>query len=103
MYDAQTGQLKWSVSGRIKGLENTLDVSEITSDEQECVYVCDKGNSCVLVFSFSGEYVSTFVRAGEQGVREPTGILWSKALSSLIVAHGKEDEEMWVSVVKRRS
>ena len=51
----------------------------------------------------AGEYVSTLVKAGEQGVGEPTFIRWSNTLSSLFVAHRKDDEEMWVSVVKRRS
>ena len=102
-YDIKKKQLEWSGSGKLNGLENALDVSSVTSDGQESIFVCDKGNSCVLVFSFSGEYISTLVKAGEQGVGEPTFIRWSNTLSSLFVAHRKDDEEMWVSVVKRRS
>ena len=100
-YDMNTKKLEWSVSGKINSLENALDVSKITSDENRSIFVC--WNSCVLVFSFSGEYVSTLVRKGDQGVGEPMQIVWNKVLSSLIVAHRKDDGKMWVSVVKRRS
>ena len=102
-YDVKKKQLKWCVSGKLDGLENALHVTRITSDGQESIFVCDQGNSCVIVFSFSGEYISTLVKAGEQGVGEPNEILWLKAVSLLIVAHRKDDEEMWVSVVKRTS
>ena len=102
-YDVKKKQMEWSIRGNINGLENALDVSRITSDGQESIFVYDKGNGSILVFSFRGEYVSTLVKAGEQDIGEPTQILWLKALSLLIVAHRKDDEEMWVSVVKRRS
>ena len=99
-FDLETKQQEWSVSGEINGLENAMVASRITSDGQESIFVCDKGNCCVLVFNFSGEYVSTLIRDGEQGVGEPTGVVWSNGLSSVLVAHTKDDEKMWVSVVK---
>ena len=101
-YDVKTKQLEWSVSGKINGLENALDVSKITSDNNGSIFVCDKDNNCVLEFSFRGENVSILVRKGNQGVGVPTRVLWSKASSSLIVTHRKDDGKMWVSVVKHK-
>ena len=101
-YNTDTREMVWSIIGEMPLSEKPLVARAITSDKHGRLFVCDKGNKCIHIFSTDGKYVTTLLREGEQGLGELYHICWSEQLSGLIVVHSK-DNKIWISLVKIQS
>ena len=96
-FKTRTGQLEWSVTGKLPGMKKDLYASSITSDGHGNLFVCDRGNSCMQMFSVSdGQYLGCLFREGDHGLGRPVCTGWCKEISSLIVF----DYDDWISNVK---
>ena len=89
-YSTTTKSLKWSVSGKLPGMQQELDTEGLATDGCGHLFVSDgyDGNSCIQIFSVSdGRYRGCLIRKGEQGLGYPSRIRWYSASQSLAVAH----------------
>ena len=96
-YNMDKKKFVWSIRGEIPLSEKRLKARRITTDKHGRLFVCDKGNKCIHIFSTDGKCVTTLLREGEQGLGELYHICWSEQLSGLIVAHRKDDKT-WISL-----
>ena len=96
-FKTRTGQLKWSVEGRLPGMKEDLYAYRITSDDHGNLFVCDTANKCMQMFSVSdGRYLGCLFREGEHGFGKPWEVCWCEEMSSLLVA----DDQGWLSKVE---
>ena len=96
-FKTRTGQLEWSVNGRLSGMKKNLNAYRITSDDQGNLFVCDVFNRCMQMFSVSdGRYFGCLFREGEHSLGAPVYARWCKEMSSLIVT----DDKKWISKVE---
>lgn len=75
----------FTISGLDKSLNNPGAI--FTDDDQENLYVLDKGNSRIVVINKSGEYYSQYLW---EGVREVTGIIASEEEKMILLLAGNK-------------
>ena len=96
-FNTRTGQLEWSVKGKLPGMEEDLYAHSITSDDHGNLFVSDFANSCMQMLSVSdGRYLGCLFREGEHGLGRPWCADWCEEISSLIVV----DANKWISKVE---
>ena len=85
-YNSSTGRLNWSVQKKIT--IGTFKSYSVTGDDNGRIFVADRTNSCIQMFSAShGEYLRCCVIKRDQGLGILYRLRWSEATSSLAVAH----------------
>ena len=96
-YDLCSHLLEWEAQYDL-GLP--LKVQSLASDGHGIVFVCDRNNNAVHMFSPYGAYVKTIVDPEEHGVSELRFIRWSSKISAFVTAH-KRDNAGWQIIYKR--
>ena len=90
-YTLDGGELKWSVSGKLPGMQWEIMASRVTADEREHLFVCDGMNKCVHVLSArDGTHLGVVVWEVEEGLGTPHNVAWHSESASLIVVHWKD-------------
>ena len=69
-------KVEWQVSGKLAGMEREMWPWGVTADECGHVFVCDKGNECVQLFSINGIYKG--VLRIDHDDKTPKLIRWSE-------------------------
>ena len=96
-FNTITGQLKWSVKGRLQDMKEDLYACRITSDDHGNLFVSDSANKALQMFSVSdGRYLGCLFREGENGFGKPWEVCWCNEMSSLLVA----DDQGWISKIE---
>ena len=98
-YCLQSGALLWDYCDTIGDNTDVMSATDVATDGNNKIFVCDDGNGCVHVFSPDGAYVGDLIRKEERGLGLPFKISWNERNKSLLVAH-KRDEIVHVSSVK---
>ena len=86
-YDMDTNELVWGVKGQMPANQENLFAVAITTDGSDHLFVSDRNNACVQMFSTDGVYMGAILeeRFGSIG-----DICWCDGNSSLIVVHCKK-------------
>ena len=73
----------------------------VTSHGNGHLYLCERHNGCVQMYTLDGRCLGILIGKGGQGLGEPQWIQWCSGPSSFIVAHAKGGR--WqISVVEVR-
>ena len=85
-YNIDTKSIDW-----IKTIDD-MENAGVTTDGHGHLFICDAFNDCVHMLSVSdGKYLGCLTDKEKLGLVRPTHPAWSEDMSSLIVAHAKED------------
>ena len=98
-YCLQSGALLWDYCDTVCDNTDVMSATDVATDGNNKIFVCDDGNGCVHVFSPDGAYVGDLIRKEERGLGLPFKISWNERYKSLLVAH-KKDEIVHISSVK---
>ena len=93
-YSTATKSLKWSVSGKLPGMQKALHPIALAADGYGHLFVSDgyNGNMCIQMFSVAdGQCLDCLIKEGEQGLGRLHCIDWHSASHSLAVVHWKSD------------
>ena len=97
-YNARTGHLEWKTT-RTGNVPKIWPLG-LSYDNRGHLYVCDKENGCIKMFSVEGEYLGVLMsgeivehgvtaQKGKQGLGNPRWIRWNEKSSSLVLIHLK--------------
>ena len=86
-YNIKSGNLEWSVSGRVDGMEVEINPYGLTVDEKGHVFVSDFRFGAIYVFSMDGEYLGVLMKEGECSLGKPGCLRWCPNSSYLVVTH----------------
>ena len=89
-YDTDKDKLEWAVEGKVTSVKDAISPQGLTTDGCSHLFICDKNNKCIQMFSISGAYIGTVLGQGRQALRKPWRIRWCANTSSLIVVCKKE-------------
>ena len=85
-FNIETGKLEWKVDEKVSGMEQTIDANGVTHDGHGPLFVADRNNGCLQMFSLSdGEYLGP-LQKGLETISDPGSVHWSPEISSLVVA-----------------
>ena len=99
-YDASTDKLEWNFEGKVGYSGEAISPQALTTDGRGHLFVCDKQNKCIQMFSVvGGAYLGTVLGTGRNALRKPWRMRWCDDSASLIVVHKKE-KYYRVSIVK---
>ena len=85
-FNMETGKLEWKVDENVPGMEQIIDANGVTHDGRGHLFVADRNNGCVQMFSLSdGKYLGP-LNKGLETICDPGSIYWSSETSSLVVA-----------------
>ena len=86
-YNKAKENLEWEIEKILQGNEKPMDAVDVASDGRGNLFVCDRANECIQMFSVSdGQYLGCLIKKGEQGLGYPWRLKWCENKSSLIVA-----------------
>ena len=89
-FDVTSGQLEWSVKGKLSGMKEIAPCGVLT-DGRGHLLVSDLNNAALQMFSSDGKYLGVAIRAGEQGLGSPWFFNWCEQISSFAVVHRHHD------------
>ena len=95
-YHESDGTLKWSVMEKFPEVGKKIWPCGMTTDKEGRLFVRDshKGNNCIHMFRVvDGSYLGCLIREGERGLGDLGRIFWSITANSLLVSHGRGDDE----------
>ena len=85
-FNIATGNLEWKVDEKVPGMEQTIDANGVTQVGRGHLFVADRNNGCVQMFSLSdGQYPGP-LKKGLETISDPGSVHWSPETSSLVVA-----------------
>ena len=85
-FNIATGNLEWKVDEEVPGMEQTIDANGVTQVGRGHLFVADRNNGCVQMFSLSdGQYLGP-LKKGLETISDPSSVHWSPETSSLVVA-----------------
>ena len=85
-FNIETGNLEWKVDENVPGMEQIIDANGVTHDGRGHLFVADRNNGCVQMFSLSdGQYLGP-LKKGLETISDPGSIHWNAETSSLVVA-----------------
>ena len=74
----------------------------ITADEDGHLFICDRHNACIQMFSSRGEHLEVVMGKGQGLLGIPMKIRHSREMSSLVVGHIQQG--MWcIDVIGQKS
>ena len=83
-YNTATGELEWSMDGKLEGMEEVMSPWGVTTDGRGHLLICDYNNECIQMFSIrDGTYMGAMMI--KQGLVKPSCIEWWESLSSFVV------------------
>ncbi len=76
----------------------------LCTDNKGHIFVTDQANSCVVVLSADGGYLTTILKMGDHGIGKPDWIRWDPSRECLVLTHlKKNDPDTHVSVFKLKA
>ena len=97
-YDTSSDDVVRNVVGKLSGMAESIWAEGVTSDGRDALFVCDRNNACVQMFSVSnGEHKGVLLK--DQGLGEPRFARWCDDSKCLVVSHANGNDRL-VSVVK---
>ena len=86
VYNIRKDKLEWKVDGKVCGMERALRANGVTTDGRGNLFVADRGNECIQMFSASdGQYLGRLMK-GVETIGGPFSVQWSAETSSLVAA-----------------
>ena len=83
-FNADTGELEWTVCGKLPGMEKYPNACGVTTDGRGHLFVADCDNKCIYMFSVSdGQYLGCLINDLKY-LSGPGRLDWCEATSSLI-------------------
>ena len=83
-YNIESGKLEWKMD-EMFGMEQTIDANGVAQDGRGHLFVADRSNGCVQMFSVSvGQYLGPLTK-GLETISDPGIVHWSAQMSSLVV------------------
>ena len=98
-YNAMTDKLQWHVKGKLGEMKQELCAEALTTDGRGHLFVGDRDNSCIQMFTVGGVYMGPLMSERRQSMEQPLQLRWNKAKSSLAVAHTTKSELYAISVI----
>ena len=92
-YNMHTGEMVWTVQGKLPGTDKDICGVAVTSDGNGHLFVCDTNNNCVQMFSADGSYQGRLEIADQERPGELKTIRWCSSSSSLIVIHKRDGQQ----------
>ena len=96
-YNTETGQIEWSITGRLEdrkfypepSLQNYEGIwfSSVAADVRGHVLVGDHRNDCIYMFSSSGDYLLNLNKDGSLNMNKIRVVRWCQKTSSFMVSH----------------
>ena len=96
-YDVTSGDLEWTVRGKLQGM-NEIAPCGVLTDGRGHLLVSDLRNGALQMFSLYGKYLGAAVKAGEQGLGSPWFFNWCDQISCFAVVHRHHDDSASTSV-----
>ena len=85
-YNTETDKQEWKVVGKVSRMEKALHAGGVTTDGGSNLFVSDKDNGCIQMFSASdGQYLGPLMK-GVEIITAPIGVQWNAETSSLVAA-----------------
>ena len=85
-YNTKTDKLEWEVNQKLTGMKQVPCATGVTTDGRGHLFVGDRGNGCIQMFSASdGQYLGHLMK-GAETISDPGRIYWSVETSSLVAA-----------------
>ena len=95
-FDTKTGNQNWSVNLNEFELKEEMLISAITTDGLHHLFVCDKNNQCVHVFSDNtGEHLGILLKKEDGDIGVPHMIGWNHKSEVLVVTHKRRIRVSW--------
>ena len=86
-FDNNFNKSLWAIRGAVRGCDTEMEAEGVTTDDMGHIFVCDSENSCIHMFSTSGIYTDTILRAEEAGLGKLLKVKWCSTTGSVVVAH----------------
>ena len=98
----QSGRKEWSVEETNAKRKDKFKPAAVTADNDGHVFVCDRGNACIQIFSVKdGRYLGPLLKKGEQGLGIPKLIRWNKDTKTLVVLHNiYHIQKLYIKILK---
>ena len=97
-YDTSSDDVVWSVVGKLSGMAEPMWAEGVTSDGRDTLFVCDRNNACIQIFSVSdGAHKGTLLK--DQSLDEPRFARWCDDSTCLVVSHASGTDRL-ISVVQ---
>ena len=98
-YNVVMDKLQWHVKGQLGEMAHELCAEALATDGRGHLFVGDRDNSCIQMFSVDGVYMGPLLSEKRQSMEQPLQLRWNKGKSSLVVAHTTKTERYAISVI----
>ena len=92
-YNTKTDELEWRLKGKLEGMARNSGYEGITADGDGHLFICDRHNASIQMFSSSGEHLEVVMGERQKLLGIPMKIRHSREMSSLVVVHIQQ--RMW--------
>ena len=83
-YNTETDKLEWKVNRKLSKMEHDMTAMGVTTDGHGHLFVTDRHNHCIQMFSVSDGSYMGFLETGDDTLRCPSLICWCENMSSLL-------------------
>ena len=93
--DIYSDRCEWHASEYIPNKRYPLRARGVTADFNGHLFVRDKNNGCIHLYSFDGKFVKTLLEEGMHDTEKIMRVRWCEKSSSLIVVHSKDGRQQY--------
>ena len=97
-YNTTSDKVQWHMKGKVAGMKQEICAEALTTDGLGHLFVCDRDNECIQIFTVDGTYMGPLLKERRQSLEQPLKLRWNKFKISLVIAHTKH-EHYAISVI----